>query len=181
MSRESRSLNGRKPGGRIDSLQDILCYEIHDLLLAEDSMRDLIPEICRRTTHAELAVVIDQQAGQSHAKSNRYTQILETLGSRVSPPHGSGAEPMLTTVLEVSDLPASPLARDTLLVSFFRRFQHYQISGLGNALALAEQMKDEHTVDLLHESLQEAEMHDTMLFDLANELLHQEMKRSAGD
>jgi len=177
MKRHFRKLNGRKPGNAVvQSLDDVLALELQDLLHTEQILVDLLPELRKRAEYAELSLIFQEQERNARRQAQRFEQILEVLDSKASAPDLCPGDSLLSYMFELSGLEATPAARDALLVSGFRKILLFEIAGIRSALAFAEHLGDEFCIETLHIALEEQRSVDSMLDELASELIDRKIE-----
>ena len=62
---------------------------------------------------------------------------------------------------------------DAALIAAAQRIEHYEISGYGTAAHFAERLGNEQAADLLRQTLEEEQLTDTKLNELAKNYLNQ--------
>ncbi len=162
---------------KLNSLQDLLTFEIHDLLSAAKHMLQAYPKIIHSVAHKELKDALEKNRAQTAVQEQRLEQCLTKMGLPVHPGRCHGMIGILSSWMEVEAGEAHPDVRDAATIALVQRMVHYQIAGYGCAHAFAEfthLAEEAEVAGLLRKTLLEEEAFDRQLTEIAESVVNQE-------
>jgi len=155
----------------VQSLRDHLVGELSDLLNAEEQLIEALPEMAKRASGAQLRTAFRSHLAQTRMHQRRAAAALKTLGEQ---PSGETCKAMKGLLAEGEELmsdgePGALL--DAMLITAAQKVEHYEISAYGTARTMAGQIGLPSVAALLSKSLAEEEIADSLLTQIARELM----------
>ena len=159
---------------KLNSLQDLLTFEIHDLLSAEKQMLQVYPKIVQSIAHKELKEILEKNQRQTVIQEQRLEQCLQKMNLPVHPGRSHGMIGIISSWMELQGSEAQPDVRDAASIALVQQMAHYQIAGYGCAHAFAESTELPEVAGLLRQTLLEEEEFDRALTEIAENVVNQE-------
>lgn len=162
---------------KLDSLQDLLAFEVHDLLSAEKHLLQFYPKILQSVAHDELRKAMEENQRQTALQEQRLEQCLLKMGLPVHPGRCHGMIGMISSWENVQAGEAHPDVLDAAVIALLQRMVHYQIAGYGCAHAFAgftHFSQGAEVAGLLRKTLLEEEAFDRQLTEIAETVVNQE-------
>lgn len=159
---------------KLESLKDLYLEQLKDLYSAETQLVDALPKMAERATSPDLKQGFQQHLRQTEEHVSRLEQIFRDLGES---PKGHTCEGMKGLIKEGSEMikmKGDDKVIDAGLIAAAQRVEHYEIAGYGTVRTYAEMLGHSQHVTLLERTLQEEEMTDEKLSQLAESHINQE-------
>lgn len=155
---------------KLSTLQDLLAFQLMELLDAEQQQVKLLAELRQAAASAELASALDvhERATVRHIERLQTGFTLLTLK-----PTSAVCEAMKGLVKEgkaVIKLVAEPSVRDAAIVAMVQRMEHYEMSAYGTVRTFAYLINNDELARLLQATLDEEEATDKILTQVANQI-----------
>lgn len=167
----------------INSLPDLLLYNIQLLYSAEETALKAMPVIIEKVQHSSLRNALSHHAGLTGEQIERLKKIpalvhkksekiaLLTLGSDLP------CKGLQGLIDEANDLLQKDLSKDVTdaaIIECVQKIEHYEICTYGTALTYAKELNLREVENLLNETLQEEYDADDLLTALATAALNKE-------
>jgi Mn-containing catalase len=177
-----RSLDGERVDDRSTSttpapedLEDLLVDQLRDLLNAEQQLVKALPKMAEAANADVLAYAFEHHLADTKAQVERLSEVFTLMGAKGE---GKPCKGMAGLVAEGEELIAEggekdELASDLALIGAAQKVEHYEIAGYTTARTLAIQMGLPAVAELLSASLAEEEVSDSILAQIARELMSQ--------
>jgi ferritin-like metal-binding protein YciE len=152
---------------KINSLQELLIDEMHDLYDAETQLLKALPKMAEAATDPQLKAGFEGHWEQTKGHAARLEQALSGLGEK---PRGKTCQAMAGMIKEgqESSCEKGPDAlRDANLIGAAQRVEHYEIAAYGTARAFADALGLTEISTLLKQTLDEEAATDRKLTELA--------------
>jgi len=159
---------------KLESLKDLYLEQLKDLYSAETQLVEALPKMAEGATSPDLKKGFQDHLLQTHEHVRRLEQIFQDLGDS---PKGHTCEGMKGLIKEGSEMlkmKGDAKVIDAGLIAAAQRVEHYEIAGYGTVRTYAEMLGKEMHATLLERTLQEEEMTDEKLSQLAESHVNQE-------
>ncbi|MCM4155673.1 DUF892 family protein [Gramella sp. AN32] len=123
------------------NLNDLLASEIKDIYAAEKLLLEAIPTIQEAATHKKLKKQLANLLNKTEKQYSRIQKICTTLEINPGSTKCKPIEEMLNECNAVLDSNSSEEIRDTLIVSYARKIEHYLISVYETSYRYAKELK----------------------------------------
>jgi len=159
---------------KLNSLQELLVSELHDLLSAERQLIKIFPKVIKSASHVELREALEEHLHETTKHEQRLEQCFQKLGIPARPGRSHGMVGLISAWMELEAAEALPDVRDAAIVASVQRMEHYEIAGYGCAHAFALVLEESEVAALLQETLKEEEECDRNLTHLAQTVINAE-------
>lgn len=159
---------------KLESLKDLYLEQLKDLYSAETQLVDALPKMAERATSPDLKKGFQDHLRQTQEQVRRLEQIFQDLGES---PKGHTCEGMKGLIKEgeqMIKMKGDDSVIDAGLIAAAQRVEHYEIAGYGTVRTYAEMLGKTQHVSLLERTLQEEEMADEKLTQLAESHINAE-------
>jgi|ERR1041384_5108447 ferritin-like metal-binding protein YciE len=163
---------------KMDSLEALLLHEVKDLYHAEKQLIKALPKVAEKASSPQLKNAIEDHLRQTEGHVNRLEQIFNILGQPAKGVKCKGMAGILDEGEEVLKFKGSPEALDAAIIMAAQKVEHYEIAGYGSAATWASMLGRQDIKDLLGQTLQEEEMTDQKLTELAKSGINQRAAES---
>ena len=156
---------------QLATIEELLIHEVKDLYSAETQLVKALPNLARAATDEILQDLLLAHLSETQAHVERLQQVAKLLDSS---PGGRTCKAMQGLIQESEEVmrePAESSCRDLALIIAAQKVEHYEISGYGSVLTLAETLGNEEVAALLQATLDEEELADDTLGGVAEEIL----------
>ncbi|KIC75106.1 Protein YciF [Neochlamydia sp. TUME1] len=153
---------------KLTSMEDLLVYELQDLLSGEMQMVEALPLMQKAASHPELKAAFEKHLQETKQQVKRLEIALSYLDAEVS--HTTVCKAMKGMIAEgeeIIKIHAPDDLKDAGLIGAAQKIEHYEIAGYGTAKAHAAWLSLDEVVNLLDETLQEEASTDKKLTKLA--------------
>jgi ferritin-like metal-binding protein YciE len=154
-------------GETLNSLADLFLHELKDLYDAEHRITEALPQMADKASNAELKRAFKSHLQQTEKHIERLNSVFEHRGVEAERVKCDG---VVGLIKEGSDILSADGDADTIdaaLIGAAQKVEHYEIAGYGTLRALAKQLNDTFSVDLLEETLDEEKKTDSKLTAIA--------------
>ena len=148
---------------KINSLETLLIDQLKDLYSAETQIAEALPKMAEAATAPDLKEGFYIHLDQTVEHAARLKRLCESLNES---PSGKICQATAGLVKEGSEAindPATPEARDLMLIAAAQRVEHYEIAGYSCALNLARALGLNHAVETLSTTLTEEKVTEERL------------------
>jgi ferritin-like metal-binding protein YciE len=149
------------------NLEDLFKHEIQELYKVEEKLIQAMPKMAERANDQLLKMALENHLEQTKAQKERLDQVFDTLNLQKSDVSTSAIEGMVKQSEELMAEDASPEAKDAGLIAAAQKIEHYEISAYGTAAYYAERLGHLEVANLLRQTLDEEQMTDTKLNEIA--------------
>jgi ferritin-like metal-binding protein YciE len=157
---------------KLTSLDDLLVHELQDIYNAENQITKALPKMVKAANHPELQAAFERHLDETEAQIERLEQVFKLLGV---PAKGRKCDAMAGIIDEAKkmmDEDASPNVLDAALIASAQRVEHYEIAAYGCVATYAEMLGYDQVHKLLGQTLNEEEMTDQKLSELAESIIN---------
>jgi ferritin-like metal-binding protein YciE len=158
----------------LQSMTDLLLYELSDLYDAEQQALQVYPKLIEAAFSTEFREVLETHCEETKKHVERLDQIYKHLKTS---PQGSTCKAMKGLIAEANELlqqgqEADPNVLDAALVGAAQRMEHYEIAGYGCARSYAQIVGAREIARLLQDTLDEEGETDKKLTLLAESMIN---------
>jgi ferritin-like metal-binding protein YciE len=151
----------------MESLKELYVEELKDLWSAETQITKALPKMIKAATHPKLKKAFNTHLKQTERQIKRLERIFKELDES---PRGKKCVGMEGLLKEGSELIKEKPEADVLdagLIAAAQHVEHYEMAGYGCVRTWARQLGEERHAELLQETLDEEELTDKLLTELA--------------
>ena len=159
--------------GKLNSLDDLFAQQLKDLYSAENQLVKALPDMASEARDPRLRQAFMLHLQETQDQVSRLEQIGRSLSIDLG---GHTCKAMAGLVAEGKEAigeNATDEVKDAALIAAAQRVEHYEISGYGTARHYAERLGHAEAASLLSQTLQEEQLTDTKLNDLAKGYINQ--------
>ena len=154
-------------------LQDLLVEQLQDLLSAEGQLVKAIPQMIEAANAPGLCLCFEQHLEETREQVERLKEAMQALGAKAAAKPCKGMAGLLEEGEEVmaEGEEKEPQAADLALIAAAQKVEHYEISAYKTARTLAGQIGAQDVALLLNTSLGEEQTAESLLTQIARELM----------
>jgi Mn-containing catalase len=154
-------------------LEELLVDQLRDLLSAEGQLVKALPKMIKAADAPGLRLCFEEHLEETRAQVDRLKEAMTALGAKTAAKPCKGMAGLLAEGQEVmaESEKKEPQAADLALIAAAQKVEHYEISAYKTARTLAGQIGAQHVAWLLNTSLGEEETADSLLTQIARELM----------
>jgi ferritin-like metal-binding protein YciE len=151
----------------MESLRELYVDELKDLWSAENQITKALPKMIKAATHPKLKKAFNTHLKQTERHIKRLERIFKELDESPRGKKCVGMEGLIKEGAElIKERPESDVL-DAGLIAAAQHVEHYEMAGYGCVRTWARQLGEDRHADLLQETLDEEELTDRLLTDLA--------------
>jgi ferritin-like metal-binding protein YciE len=159
---------------KLESLKDLYVEQLKDLYSAETQIIEALPKLAERASAPDLKTAFQEHLRQTQEQVRRLEQIFQDIGESPKGHTCQGMKGLLREGEEMIKMQGDPKVIDAGLIAASQRVEHYEIAGYGTVRTYAELLGKDMHVSLLERTLQEEEMTDERLTELAESHVNEE-------
>lgn len=159
---------------KLETLQDLYVEELKDLYSAENQILKALPKMVEAAASPQLKADFEEHLNQTKEHVSRLERIFEGLGKSPRGKHCKGMEGVLEEGKELLKEDAEPDVLDAGLIAAAQHVEHYEIAGYGVCRTYAKLLGDDKAAGLLQTTLNEEELTDRKLTQLAESSINVE-------
>jgi ferritin-like metal-binding protein YciE len=158
---------------KLETLDDLFEMQLKDLYSAETQLLKALPLMAEKAKDGRLRAGFTKHLHETE----KQVQRLETIGKALDLDlDGHTCKAMAGLIAEGQETMserATDEVMDAALIAAAQRIEHYEISGYGTAAHYAQRLGNAQAAELLRLTLEEEQLTDTKLNDLAKNYLNQ--------
>jgi ferritin-like metal-binding protein YciE len=158
---------------KLSTLDDLFVEQLKDLYSAENQLLKALPDMASEAQDARLRQGFEQHLIETKNQVSRLEQIGRSLGQDLDGHTCKAMQGLVAEGKQTISEDASPEVKDAALIAAAQRVEHYEIAGYGTAAHYAERLGHSEAASLLRQTLQEEQLTDTKLNDLAKGYINQ--------
>ncbi|TYZ11856.1 ferritin-like domain-containing protein [Hymenobacter lutimineralis] len=158
---------------KLKSLDDLFAEQLKDLYSAETQLVKALPDMASEARDARLRQGFEKHLQETMNQVSRLEQIGRGLNIDLSGHTCKAMQGLVAEGKETISEDATDEVKDAALIAAAQRVEHYEISGYGTAAHYAERLGHTEAASLLRQTLQEEQLTDTKLNDLAKSYINQ--------
>ena len=156
-----------------DMVQELLVEQLQDLLHAEGQLLKALPKMIGGANAPVLTFAFEKHLAETEDQVERLKEAFSLLDVEAKPKPCTGMAGLLAEGDEVMEDGAEKddIAADLALIAAAQKVEHYEISAYGTARSMAGQIGEPEIAELLSKTLAEEELADSLLTQIARELM----------
>lgn len=151
----------------MESLKELYVDELKDLWSAETQITKALPKMIKAATHPKLKKAFNTHLKQTERQIKRLERIFKELDESPRGKKCVGMEGLLKEGAELIKEKPQADVLDAGLIAAAQHVEHYEMAGYGCVRTWARQLGEERHAELLQETLDEEELTDKLLTELA--------------
>jgi len=159
---------------KLESLKDLYLEQLKDLYSAETQLVDALPKMAERASSPDLKQGFQEHLRQTQEHVRRLEQIFQDIGETPKGHTCEGMKGLIREGEEMIKMQGDAKVIDAGLIAAAQRVEHYEIAGYGTVRTYAEMLGKQQHATLLERTLQEEEMADEKLTQLAESHVNEE-------
>ena len=159
---------------KLESLKDLYLEQLKDLYSAETQLVDALPKMAERASSQDLKQAFQEHLRQTQEQVRRLEQIFQDIGETPKGHTCEGMKGLIREGEEMIKMQGDAKVIDAGLIAAAQRVEHYEIAGYGTVRTYAEMLGKPQHASLLERTLQEEEMTDEKLTQLAESHVNEE-------
>jgi ferritin-like metal-binding protein YciE len=163
---------------RLASLDDLLLHGLQDIYHAEQQVLEAMPRMVRAATNLDLKDELESHRQQTERQIRRLEQAFMLLGVAAKRRKSEGMAGALEEAELTMELDADPSLMDVALIGAAQKIEHYGIAAYGCICTYAEMLGYDQVHDLLGQNLEEEEVTDEKLTELAESVINIEAEEA---
>lgn len=158
---------------KLETLDDLFEMQLKDLYSAEKQLVKALPQMAAAAKDGRLRAGFERHLRETETQVQRLEKISKSMDLDLGGHTCKAMEGLIAEGQETMSERATDEVMDAALIAASQRIEHYEISGYGTAAHFAERLGYGDAADLLRQSLEEEQLTDTKLNDLAKNYLNQ--------
>jgi ferritin-like metal-binding protein YciE len=158
---------------KLETLDDLFEMQLKDLYSAENQLVEALPLMAERAKDGRLRAGFTKHLHETEKQIQRLETIGEALELDLDGHTCKAMKGLIAEGQETMSERATEEVMDAALIAAAQRIEHYEISGYGTAAHYAERLGHNQAAELLRQTLDEEQLTDTKLNDLAKNYLNQ--------
>lgn len=158
---------------KLKTLDDLFEMQLKDLYSAETQLVEALPKMAKAAKDGRLRAGFEKHLRETENQVARLEQIGQALGLKLSGHTCKAMKGLIAEGQETMAEDATDEVMDAALIAAAQRVEHYEISGYGTAAHYAERLGHAQAAGLLRATLEEEQMTDTKLNELAINYINQ--------
>lgn len=159
---------------KLESLKDLYLEQLKDLYSAETQLVDALPKMAERASSQDLKQAFQNHLRETQEQVRRLEQIFQDIGETPKGHTCEGMKGLIREGEEMIKMQGDAKVIDAGLIAAAQRVEHYEIAGYGTVRTYAEMLGKQQHASLLERTLQEEEMTDEKLTQLAESHVNEE-------
>lgn len=156
---------------KIDSIDELFIHELHDLYSAEEQLLPALTKMAAAADAPELRGSFARHLEQTRQHLRRVEQAISTLGYKPNGIVCRGMEGLIAESEELMGETEYGPVLDGALIDAARKVEHYEITAYRSAVSKAQELGFTEVASLLDINLQEEELTDFRLQQLAEGMM----------
>lgn len=152
----------------IQSLDDLFVHELKDVYDAEHQVVNALPKMAKAANASDLQSAFEEHLEQSKGHIDRLKQVFDLLNRKPTRETCDGMKGLIEEGQKMLEEDMSDEVRDAALIAAAQRVEHYEMAGYGTLRTYAHLLGHAEAAQLLQQILDEEEITDKKLSQLAN-------------
>jgi ferritin-like metal-binding protein YciE len=157
---------------KMETLDDLFEMQLKDLYSAENQLVKALPMMAERAKDGRLRAGFTRHLHETEKQVERLERIGKALDLSLSGHTCKAMEGLIAEGQETMSERATDEVMDAALIAASQRIEHYEISGYGTAAHYAERLGHAEAAGLLRQTLEEEQLTDTKLNELAKNYIN---------
>jgi ferritin-like metal-binding protein YciE len=151
----------------MESLKELYVEELKDLWSAETQITKALPKMMKAASNPKLKKAFNTHLKQTERQIKRLERVFKELDESPRGKKCVGMEGLIKEAQELIKEKPDAEVLDAGLIAAAQHVEHYEIAGYGCVRTWARQLGEERHAELLQETLDEEELTDRLLTELA--------------
>jgi len=156
------------------TLQDLYVHELKDIMSAEKQIIKALPKLAKAANNPNLKQGFEKHLEETKTHITRLEKIFKRLGESSTGPKCEGMEGLLKEGGKMLEEDAAPGVFDAGIIVAAQKVEHYEIAAYGSLCTFAKSLGHEKDLALLKETIDEEEMTDEKLTEIAESQVNEE-------
>ncbi|UOQ69977.1 YciE/YciF ferroxidase family protein [Hymenobacter cellulosilyticus] len=157
---------------KLETLDDLFEMQLKDLYSAEKQLVKALPQMAETAKDGRLRRGFEKHLRETEAQVERLEKIAKAQDFDLGGHTCKAMEGLIAEGQETMSENATDEVMDAALIAAAQRIEHYEISGYGTAAHFAQRLGYTDAAALLQQTLDEEQLTDTKLNDLAKNYLN---------
>ncbi|MBI5668550.1 MAG: ferritin-like domain-containing protein [Chloroflexi bacterium] len=162
---------------KMKELNDLLLHQLQDLYDAEHQITEALPQMVEAASSEELKAAFQEHLNQTEEQINRLKQVFQMLNKRAQRVPCKGMQGLIEEGSELMKEQPKGQVLDAGLIASAQKVEHYEVAAYGSARTYAYQLGYQDAAQLLQQTLDEEEMTDKKLTQIAGRVNVEAMKQ----
>ena len=158
---------------KLETLDDLFEMQLKDLYSAENQLVTALPLMAQNAKDGRLRAGLTKHLHETEKQVQRLERIGQDLGIKLDGHTCKAMAGLVAEGKETMSEDATDEVMDAALIAAAQRIEHYEIAGYGTAAHYAERLGNTQAADLLRQTLEEEQLTDTKLNDIAKNYVNQ--------
>ncbi|MCB2410821.1 ferritin-like domain-containing protein [Hymenobacter lucidus] len=158
---------------KMETLDDLFEMQLKDLYSAENQLIKALPMMAEKAKDGRLRAGFTKHLHETEAQLKRLEKIGQALDLDLDGHTCKAMAGLIAEGQETMSERATDEVMDAALIAAAQRIEHYEISGYGTAAHYAERLGNSQAAELLRQTLEEEQLTDTKLNELAKNYINQ--------
>ena len=150
------------------SLKELFVHELKDLYDAEHQLAEALPAMAKAASTSELSTAFKDHLKLTRTHIDRLEQVFQAVDQKPARETCAGMKGLVKEGQKVIEEDMSDTVRDAALIAAAQRVEHYEMAGYGTLRTYAHLLGESDAAMLLQQTLDEEEMTDKHLSQLAH-------------
>jgi ferritin-like metal-binding protein YciE len=173
---QSRQAEGEDQMGT--GLHKLFLEELADIYNAEQQITKALPKMAKAAQSDELRMAFEEHLDQTQEQIARLDQVFRSLDETMKRKTCKGMQGLIEEGTEMIEEHEGSAEIDAALIAAAQKVEHYEIASYGTLCTWAEQMGHDEALELLKQNIDEEEIADERLTEIAESLANQRAEQS---
>lgn len=155
---------------QMKQLKDLLAHELQDVYDAEHQITRALPKMMEAASSTELKNAFQEHLTQSEEQISRLEQVFRMLKVEAERVPCKGMQGLIKEGNELLEEQKPGEVLDAALISAAQKVEHYEMAAYGSLRTYAYQLGFQDAAQLLQQTLDEEEMTDKKLTQIAGQV-----------
>ena len=162
----------------IKTMDDLFVATLKDIYYAEKQILKALPGMVKKAKGKDLKDALETHRQETEGQVERLDQVFKLLGVPAKGKKCEGMAGLLEEGKKIMEEDAEPSVMDAALISAAQKVEHYEIASYGCLCTYAEMLGYDQVHDLLGQNLEEEEVTDEKLTELAESVINIEAEEA---
>jgi ferritin-like metal-binding protein YciE len=157
------------PPMKYKTLSDLFLLKLKSLYDIESEIIKVLPKVIQKIQADELRQLVDDHLEETKQQKKKLEKIFAMINEKPKKIRVEGIRGVIRDIIWILQEDIKDKLRDTLLIAVLQYVEHYEMAGYGSLRSWAELLERHDAARLLEEILNEEEVTDNLLSQLADE------------
>ena len=154
----------------IESLNDLLLHEMQDMYDAEHQLTEALLEMATAASSSDLKKAFKSHLEQTQNHIKRLEEAFKLIDEKAKREKCVAMQGLVKEGSKMIEEDAEPTVKDAGLIASAQRVEHYEMAGYGTMRTFAYLLGHQDVARLFQQTLDEEEMTDKQLTEIANKI-----------